>query len=78
LLLAGALDTAQPPVRNINPGRHPNLAEAQRLSQQAFEKVVAAQQANEWDIEGHAQRARNLLDQANQQLKMAAEAANKK
>jgi len=75
---AGALATAQPPVRNINPGRHPNLAAAQRLSQQAFEKIVAAQQANEWDIEGRAQRAKNLLDQANQQLKMAAEAANKK
>jgi len=36
----------------------------------------AAQQTNEWDINGHAQKAKNLLDQVNNQLKLAAEAAN--
>ena len=76
LLLIGGLAIAQPK-RNINPGRHPNLAAAQRLSQQAYEKIVAAQQANEWDMQGHAQKAKELLDQANQQLREAATAANR-
>jgi predicted lipoprotein with Yx(FWY)xxD motif len=68
---------AQKPVENVNPNKHPNLAAAQRLSEQAYQKVVAAQEANEWDMEGHAQKAKDLLDQANQELKKAAHAANK-
>lgn len=76
-LLAGAVAVAQKPARNVAPGRHPNLAAAQRFSQQAYEKVVAAQQANEWDMNGHAQKAKNLLDEVNRELKMAAEAANR-
>lgn len=75
-LLSGSLVFAQQPVRNINPKRHPNLAAAQRLCQQAFERIVAAQQANEWDMHGHAQKAKELLDQVNRELKQAAEAAN--
>lgn len=75
LLLAG-LAVAQPE-RDISSRRHPNLAAAQRLSQQAYEKVVAAQGANEWDMHGHAQKAKNLLDEVNRELKLAAEAANK-
>jgi len=65
------------PERDINPQHHPNLAAAQRLSQQAFEKIVAAQHANEWDMQGHAEKAKQLLDQVNHELKLAAEAANK-
>jgi uncharacterized C2H2 Zn-finger protein len=44
---------------------------------QAYEKVVAAQKANEWDMNGHTQKAKELLDQANRELKQAAEAANR-
>jgi hypothetical protein len=44
--------------------RHPNLAAAQRFSHQAFDKIVAGQQANEWDMHGHAQKAKDLRDQA--------------
>ncbi len=77
LLLVGVVATAQKPVQNVSPGRHPNLAAAQRLSEQAFNKIVAAQQANEWDLAGHAQKAKELLDQVNQQLKLAAQASNK-
>jgi hypothetical protein len=76
-LISGGVALAQKPVNNVSGRRHPNLAAAQRLSQQAFEKITAAQQANEWDMEGHAAKAKDLLDQANQQLKQAAEAANK-
>lgn len=81
LALAGALVVggvlgAQMPKDNVNPGHHPNLAAAQRLSQQAWEKITAAQQANEWDMDGHAAKAKDLLDQANRELKEAAQAAN--
>lgn len=75
-LLAG-LALAQRPRENVSPGRHPNIAAAQRLSQQAWERIVAAQEANEWDMEGHAQKAKGLLDEANKELKLAAEAANR-
>jgi hypothetical protein len=75
LFLAGAL-VAQQPVHNVSGKRHPNLSAAQRLCQQAYDKVVAAQGANEFDMQGHAAKAKELLDQANQQLKQAAEAAN--
>jgi hypothetical protein len=77
VLLMATMALAQPK-RNVSAGRHPNIAAAQRFSQQAYEKVVAAQQANEWDMQGHAQKAKNLLDQVNQELKAAAEAANRK
>jgi hypothetical protein len=65
------------PAQNVNAGRHPNLAAAQRLSEQAYQKIIAAQQANEWDMQGHAAKAKDLLDQANNELKQAAQAANK-
>ena len=77
MLLAGGLATAQRPERDVSAKRHPNIAAAQRLSQQAFEKVSAAQEANEFDMEGHAKKAKELLEQANHELKLAAEAANR-
>jgi len=78
MLLCGTMAFAQKkPVQNVSSKKHPNLAAAQRLSEQAYQKVVAAQKANEWDMEGHAQKAKDLLDQANNELKQAAEAANK-
>jgi hypothetical protein len=76
-LLCGSVVLAQKPARNISGKRHPNLAAAQRLSSQAYQKIIAAQQANEWDMSGHAQKAKELLDQANNELKQAAEAANR-
>jgi hypothetical protein len=78
LLVMAGLALAQKPKENIAPGRHPNLAAAQRLSQQAWQKIVAAQEANEFDMQGHAQKAKNLLDEVNKELKMAAETANRK
>jgi hypothetical protein len=54
---------AQGPAQNVNDGRHPNLAAAHRLTAQAYYKIIAAQQANEWDMQGHAAKAKDLLDQ---------------
>jgi len=67
---------AAEPVDNISAHKHPNLAAAQRLVTQAYEKTSAAQAANEWDLGGHAQKAKELLDQANRELKAAAVTAN--
>lgn len=78
LLIIAGIAWAQKPKENVSAGRHPNLAAAQRLSQQAYEKIVAAQEANEWDMQGHAQKAKNLLDEVNKELKQAAMVANKK
>ena len=77
-LVIGGVAVAQRPKEDISKGRHPNLAAAQRLSQQAWERIVEAQRANEWDLQGHAQRAKNLLDQVNNELKQAAEASNRR
>jgi hypothetical protein len=75
-LFASGVMIAQGPERDVSRMRHPNIAAAQRLVDQAYAKIIAAQQANEWDMNGHAQRAKDLLDQANRELKAAAEAAN--
>lgn len=64
------------PVRDVSAKRHPNLAAAQHLVDQAYKRVVDAQQANEFDLGGHAARAKELLDQANAELKQAAEVSN--
>jgi hypothetical protein len=78
ILLLGSLAIAQkPPAENVSKGKHPNLAAAQRLTAQAFAKITAAQEDNEFDMQGHAKKAKDLLDQANNELKQAAGAANK-
>jgi hypothetical protein len=77
LVLLSGPALAGEPVENINPKHHPNLAKAQKLSRDAFDKISAAQRANEWDMEGHAAKAKELLQQVNEELKLAAMAANK-
>jgi hypothetical protein len=78
-LLFGSLVYGQMgmPQQNVSGKRHPNLAAAQRLCDQAFEKIQTAQSANEWDMSGHAAKAKELLEQASHELKQAAESANK-
>lgn len=79
LLLASLLTTAlvaqQPPV-NISAEHHPKLHAAQVEIRNAWVKVDEAQHANDWDMQGHAAKARELLFSAGEQLKSAAEAAN--
>jgi hypothetical protein len=82
-MLAGALGVVflsgiafAQPEQNVSPRRHPNIAAAQRLSAQAYDRLTAAQQANEFDMGGHAKHAKELLEQANAEMKMAAETAN--
>ena len=56
---------------------HPNLAATQDLVDMAFGKIMDAQQANEWDWDGHAAKAKNFLQKANGELKQAAETATR-
>ena len=80
-ILAAALVStavyAQKPKVNVG-SKHPNIAAAQKLTQQAWDRIVAAQKANEWDLNGHAQKAKDLLEQASKELKLAAQTANGK
>jgi hypothetical protein len=78
LLILGGIALAQRPKENIDPARHPNLAAAQRFTQQAWDKMVAAQTANEWDLGGHAQKAKESLDVADREMRLAATAANRR
>jgi hypothetical protein len=57
--------------------RHPNLAAAQRLSERAYERIIDAQKANEFDLAGDAWKAKDLLDQVNNELKQAAQSSNR-
>jgi hypothetical protein len=63
--------------QDVSPRRHPNLFAAQRLIEQAIGKVDAAQGANEFDMGGHAAKAKEHLAKAYEEIKQAAEAANR-
>ena len=76
LVVAATAAIAQQPVQNIDPYRHGNLAAAQNLVVGAFDKLSDAQYANHDALGGHAARAKELLRQANEEIKMAAIAAN--
>lgn len=56
---------------------HPNIIAAREEATHAIEKLKAAQAANEYDMGGHAAKAEKLLRQAEHEMKLAAEAANK-
>ena len=77
LVVTGSTIAQRPPERDINPHRHPILADAQRLVDQAYNRVAEAQRANDWDMKGHAARAKALLEQASRELKAAALADNR-
>jgi len=55
---------------------HPNLDKAQEFIEQAIGKVSDAQQANDYDMNGHAAKAKELLQQAVAEVKLARDAAN--
>ena len=61
---------------DVSRARHPNLAAAQTFIERAIARVSAAQVANEFDMQGHAAKAKKLLDEAYSEIKLAAVAAN--
>jgi len=66
------------PVLNVDPALHGNIAAAQQFSRQAYDSVTLAQQANDYNLGGHAARAKDLLRQANEEMKLAALSANQR
>ena len=74
-LTFGLAAQAQPPVVNIGE-RHGNLRAAQEHIVEAFQLVSQAQEANDSRLGGHAGRAKDLLQQADAELRMAADTAN--
>lgn len=76
VFVIGGIALAQPK-KNVSAANHPNLAAAQQLSAQAYAKIMAAQEANEFDLAGHAAKAKSLLDEVNSELKLAAQQSNK-
>lgn len=68
---------AQAPVVDIDIHKNRNLWKAQRNIVIAFESIQEAQKLNPRDQGRHAQKARDLLIQANKELKLAAEAGSK-
>jgi hypothetical protein len=75
-LLCRGVIVAQEPVEDINKKIHPNLAAAQHHVVEANRFIAVAQKDNHYDMKGHGEKARDLLVQANQEIKLAAEAAN--
>jgi hypothetical protein len=66
---------AQAPAVNIG-ARHGNLRAAQQYIASAWQRVDEAQADNHYDLGGHAGRAKELLVQADQELRLAANVAN--
>ena len=77
-MIAAQAAFAQMPVQNVDPQRHGNLAAAQELVAQAYQRVSDAQAANDNQLGGHAENAKQLLRQADEEIKLAAEAANRR
>lgn len=74
-LTFGCASRADQPVVDIG-DRHGNLRDAQEHIVQAWRLVGEAQRDNNSHLGGHAERAKDLLSQANEQLREAANTAN--
>jgi hypothetical protein len=64
--------------QNWDVRRHPNLAAADGLIDQAMGKIGEAQRLNNYDMGGHAERAKDLLGQAKREVRLAADHADGK
>jgi hypothetical protein len=80
LSIAGSLTLAAAAFAQVDVSarRHPNLNAAQRQIEGAIASVDRAQAANEYDMNGHAAKAKELLSQADAEIKAAAVVANHK
>ncbi len=78
LIGAGVLLFAEAPPVTVNPSRHGNLARAQESIQGAWNWVDTAQRDNHYHLGGHAEKAKELLAQASQEIQAAADAADER
>jgi cellobiose-specific phosphotransferase system component IIA len=63
-------------VQNVDPSRHGNLAAAQSMIAQAYQRMTEAQQSNNYELGGHASRAKQLLSEAANEIGLAAATAD--
>ena len=75
VLSASMLSLAQAPAVDIG-NRHGNLRAAQQYILSAWQRIGQAQRDNDGQLAGHAQRAKNLLVEANEELRLAANVSN--
>lgn len=76
-IIATGCATAQAGAPSVDIGeRHGNLRAAQELIRQAYERINRAQADNDSQLAGHAQRAKELLSQASEELRLAANVSN--
>jgi hypothetical protein len=76
IALISTFASAQQPTVTVDPQQHGNLAAAQQSIVQAWGMISAAQRDNDAHLGGHAQRAKDLLNEANQEIQLAADQAN--
>ncbi len=62
----------------VAPERHGNLLAAEQDCHDALDAISAAQQANDRQLGGHAQRAKELIEQALSEMQLAAQAADQR
>jgi len=75
MLLAGsAIGANTAPKVDTAPKKHPNLEQAQTATTGAFAAMTAAKAAGQFDTNGRAAQAQDLIDQAATEEKLAAEA----
>src|SRR5277367_6145837 len=75
-IICGGVMFAQGPVVNIDAHKHPNLAGAQSNIVQAYQLIEKAQSANRDELGGHGEKAKELLMQADAELRAAATVSN--
>jgi formate dehydrogenase assembly factor FdhD len=75
VLICGGAVLAQVGV-DVDGHKHPNLAAAQQHIQEAYAKLDEAQNIYHDKLGDHAQKAKDLLTQANREIKAAAEYAD--
>ena len=79
VLICGTVLYAQmnPPVVNIDPHRHGNMAAAQSSIVEAYQRLNRAERENDDQLGGHAQKAKEFLVQADEEIRLAANVANR-
>jgi len=75
--LAAAAVTSVPSLAGPE-AHHPNIIAARNDVNHAIAKLENAQKANEYDMGGHAAKAKQLLAEALEEMRLAAEVDNAK
>jgi hypothetical protein len=71
-----AMAVAQSPTVTVDPSQHGALSAAQQSIVQAFASITEAQRNNDSHLGGHAGRAKELLIQADEEIRLAADFAD--